>query len=253
MSLHNSMKKQGHFLFRWRSYLPLLMIAPLLAAFTESAQMEAWMGDQPEDLWVLFCFLFSLFGLGIRWFTVGFIPAGTSGRNAKAQRAERLNTTGIYSVVRNPLYLGNFIAILGVVLSIKVWWLAIIFSLAFWMYMERIILTEEDFLRDKFGQAYDDWAQKTPAVVPDFRLWQGPDMEFSPKTVLRREYQGLLGMGTAFFVTEFITDVLVEKEPFTYWLREDIAWPVIYSMILLFTLTLRHLKKHTDVLKVKGR
>ncbi|MGB8874133.1 MAG: hypothetical protein WCC75_12145, partial [Desulfobaccales bacterium] len=43
----------------------------------------------------------------------GLPPRGTSGRNTQGQVAETLNTTGIYSLVRNPLYLGNFLIWLG--------------------------------------------------------------------------------------------------------------------------------------------
>ena len=119
MKLHEIMAHHGQEIFRLRSYIPLLFIAPLIFAFNEAAHMESLMGDAFEDLWVLFSFIISIAGLAIRWFTVGFVPAGTSGRNTTDQRAERLNTTGLYSIVRNPLYLGNYIILLGVLLSFR--------------------------------------------------------------------------------------------------------------------------------------
>lgn len=253
MSLHETMVHHGHTLFRWRSYLPLLLIGPLILAFKESAQVEALVGDGLEDLWVLICFLLSVAGLSIRWITVGFVPAGTSGRNTQGQRADVLNTSGMYSIVRNPLYLGNFITILGVVLSIKVWWLVLIVSMFFFIYMERIVLAEEKFLHEKFGQPYDEWRKRTPVIIPAFKLWQAPDMAFSLRTVLKREYQGLLGVATAFLVTEMAVDLVFEGETFREWIAEDYLWPVIFALILGFCLTLRYLKKHTAVLKVQGR
>lgn len=253
MSLHEAMVKHGHTLFRWRSYIPLLFIAPLMLAFSESVKVEALIGDVPEDIWVLFCFILSLSGLAIRWFTVGFVPGGTSGRNTQGQRAEVLNVSGMYSIVRNPLYLGNFIAILGVVLSIKVWWLALIVSMFFFIYMERIIMAEEKYLHEKFGAIYDEWRTKTPVIIPDFSLWRAPEMALSIKTIMKREYQGLLGMATAFLVTEMITDLVFEKESFSEWIGEDWIWPATYSVILALCLTLRYLKKHTSLLKVEGR
>ena len=57
---------------------------------------------------------------------MGFAPRGTSGRNTLGQVAEVLNTSGMYSVVRNPLYLGNFVIWLGLALFIKVWWCILI-------------------------------------------------------------------------------------------------------------------------------
>lgn len=253
MSLHDTMVRHGHTLFRWRSYLPLLLIGPLMLAFRESVRIEDMVGDKAEDVWVLMCFIVSLAGLAIRWVTIGFVPAGTSGRNTEGQRAEVLNTTGMYSIVRNPLYLGNFITILGVVLSIKVWWLVLIVSMFFFIYMERIVLAEEKFLHEKFGAAYDEWCKKTPVILPNARLWRASDMAFSLKTVLKREYQGLLGVATAFLVTEMITDLVFERETMMEWLAEDYIWPVTFVVILLFCLTLRHLKKHTTLLRVEGR
>lgn len=253
MSLYQKMIKDGHQMFRWRGYIPLLLIGPLILALKESTYLESLVGDTLEDIWVLLCFLISLGGLALRCYTVGFIPGSTSGRNTTEQRADFLNTSGMYSIVRNPLYLANFIILLGVMLSIKVWWFALLFVLMFFIYMERIILTEEAFLHDKFGKSYDDWRAKTPVIIPDFKLWRAPDMQFSWKTVLKREYPGLLAIGTAFLVTEMATDLIFEGEHFIEWVAEDWIWPVVYVIILAICLTLRTLKKSTNLLKVEGR
>lgn len=253
MSLHDSMIKSGHTMFRLRSYLPLLIIGPIFVALEESIYVENLVGDNIEDIWVLLCFLLSMFGLTLRWITVGYVPAGTSGRNTQKQRADELNMTGMYSIVRNPLYLGNFIIILGVLLSIKVWWLIVIGTLGFFIYMERIILAEENFLSEKYGQTYTDWRSRTPVILPNFKLWQKPALPFSWKTVMKREYTGLMAVGAVFFATELITDVIFEKEKITEWVFDDGAWPVMFVAFMGIGLTLRYLKKHTNVLKVEGR
>lgn len=253
MSLHNAMVKQGHFLFRWRSYVPLLLAGPLLIALRESVVFEDIIFKPLDDLWAFFCFLLSLSGLLIRGMTVGFVPAGTSGRNTQGQRAEVLNTTGMYSIVRNPLYLGNFLILLGLILSIKIWWLVLLVSMFFFIYMERIIMAEESFLHDKYGPEYDSWRNKTPVIIPDFKNWLAPSLPFSMKTVLRREYPGLLGMVTAFLGMEMIVDLVFRKQSFQTWIVDDYMWTVIFLITLIFCLTLRHLKKNTDLLRVSGR
>ncbi len=55
----------------------------------------------------------SFFGLALRVIVVGHAPYGTSGRNTREQVADTLNTTGMYSIVRHPLYLANYLIILG--------------------------------------------------------------------------------------------------------------------------------------------
>lgn len=59
----------------------------------------------------------SVLGFWIRSVAIATTPKGTSGRNTKeGQVAESLNTTGIYSMIRHPLYLGNYLMWIGIVL-----------------------------------------------------------------------------------------------------------------------------------------
>lgn len=91
--------------------------------------------------------------------TVGYTPKKTSGRNTKkGQVADYLNTKGMYSIVRNPLYLGNFFMGLGIFLFLCIWWVEFIYTLVFMLYYERIIFAEEQFLVKKFKQQYMEWA-----------------------------------------------------------------------------------------------
>src|SRR5438132_991783 len=114
MPLKEELQQQGDWLFRWRSYVPLALVPVLLAAIvTEEPPVRS-----PADRWwMLFCLGVSLVGLGIRVLTVGFVPRGTSGRNTRRQMARQLNSTGMYSVVRHPLYLGNMVIWLGIAMT----------------------------------------------------------------------------------------------------------------------------------------
>jgi len=253
MTIQKTLVAQGAFLFRWRSFIPLLLVVPALMAFSQSALIEEKYGDFLDETMVVIGLLISLGGLAIRWVTVGFVPGSTSGRNTKEQRADHLNTDGMYSIVKNPLYLGNYFAILGVLVSVKVWWLVLIGTLAYWLYIERVIAAEEKFLTEKYGQKYTDWSEKTPIFIPNIRLWRKPAMSFSYKTVLKREYNGLMGVACAFFVSEYIIDVWFEREPFGLWLREDWPWVAGFVVAAVVFLTLRTLKKHTRLLRVEGR
>ncbi|MBU6392683.1 MAG: DUF1295 domain-containing protein [Planctomycetes bacterium] len=168
MALRNELEKQGRWLFKWRSYLPLLMLPILLIALRDSEYLERIAGNLAENIFDGFCIAISFVGLAIRCITVGYVPKGTSGRNTKGQKAKTLNTTGMYSIIRHPLYFGNFIIFLGVTLFVEVWWFNLIAILAFWLYYERIILAEEKFLRQEFGDLYLKWAEKTPTFMLKF-------------------------------------------------------------------------------------
>lgn len=148
MALVHEYERCGNWLFRRRSWLPLFLFA--------AAVMILWFGKKEAGSFILrdeMIFLgISLTGEIIRILTVGFAPRGTSGRNtADGQVAWELNVTGAYSLVRHPLYVGNFLMWLGPVLFLRSPWFTVVFILIYWLYYERIMFAEEQFLRRKFG------------------------------------------------------------------------------------------------------
>lgn len=248
MTLRKNIEKQGAWLFRWRSYLPLLFIPLFIIALKDGEIIERIFGDDIGDAWESIAVTISFLGLAIRCFTVGYVPCGTSGRNTRTQVAETLNTTGMYSITRNPLYLGNFVIMLGVTLFIQAWWLVFIVWIGFWVYYERIIFTEEEFLIKKFGGAFTEWAQKTPMIIPNFRNWRKPNLPFSFKTVLRREFHTYFAIVAAYFFIEVAGDFLAEKR---FFVRN--SWLVFFLVSMLIYYTCLILKKKTHVLDVDGR
>ena len=148
----------------------------------------------------------SLFGLFIRVITIGYAADNTSGRNTGGQLAETLNTTGIYSIMRHPLYVGNFFMWLGIALLTGNAWFIISFILLFSLYYERIMFAEEQFLRRKFGNLFTAWAGKTPAVIPNFKLYKPSYQNFNWNKVLRYEKTGF----ALLFLTFFIFDLAGE-------------------------------------------
>mgnify|MGYP000140748097 CR=1 FL=1 len=248
MLIRDRLAREGAFLFRWRSYVPLVLIPLIVLALPEGRRVSEAIGPAAEHLVFYVSVLVSFMGLAVRWFTVGFVPPGTSGRNTLAQRASELNTTGMYSIMRNPLYAGNFVVILGVLLCVKVWWLIAIFTLCYWLYIERVIAAEESYLEEKFGDAYRTWAARVPAILPRLSHWKPPNRPFSLPFLLRREYNGLLAVGASFFVLEVTLDVFVQHEPFGVWLDEDFAWVALGVVTLTAFLALRFLKTRTTLL-----
>jgi len=251
--LIREMSRQGSFLFRWRGYLPLVLSPLLVVAVSQSGYFGAYLGDTAETAWMAFAALVSFLGLAVRVITIGYTPAGTSGRNTREQRANELNTKGIYSVVRNPLYLGNYLMMLGVCLAAMAWWLPVIITLSFVLYYERIIFAEEAFLAAEFGEQYTAWTACTPLMVPRLRRWERPNLSFSLRNVLRREYNGFYALVVCFTLVEVGTDILGEGMTFAEWRDQDFYWVWIFAIGSLLYLTLRTLKRHTSLLSIPGR
>jgi protein-S-isoprenylcysteine O-methyltransferase Ste14 len=246
MAIREELELSGAWLFRWRSYLPLVMMAFVLMPMAD--YQYPWKSEALDIALEVFCFSVCFLGLGIRAYTIGYTPAGTSGRNTHKQKANTLNTTGIYSVVRHPLYLGNFFMGLGVVLFLHSWMLLVVYTLAYWIYYERIMAAEEAFLREKMGDEFDQWASRTPAFIPNFRHWTPPALPFSFRNVLRREYNGLLAVTLCLFLLEVLGDVVIYRR-----LYIETGWLIIVGIAAAVWLVLRTLKRHTTVLNVAGR
>ncbi|HEV7348747.1 isoprenylcysteine carboxylmethyltransferase family protein [Telluribacter sp.] len=246
MELVKELDKQGNFLFKYRGILPLIILVVGLAVYA----YVIWEGASTYRLtfqnneYEFFCLAVALLGLVIRILTVGFTPRHTSGRNTQQQVADTLNTSGMYSTVRHPLYVGNFFMWLGVALLTQHAWFTIAFVLLYWMYYERIMFTEEKFIAGKFGEKFYAWAAQTPAIIPNPARWRNPDLQFNPKKVLRQEKNGFFAVFLLFFVFdtvgEFITYGDVSFRNF-HWLVLCIASGVLY-------LVLKLLKNKTQVL-----
>jgi protein-S-isoprenylcysteine O-methyltransferase Ste14 len=246
MALREEFESNGTWLFRWRSFLPLLLLALFLLALRDYHYPRH--SERLHHIWQGVCLLIGFFGLAIRAYAAGHAPRGTSGRNTRRQIADTLNTTGPYSIVRNPLYLGNFFMGLGPALFPGMWWLTLIYALVFWLYYERIIFAEEAFLREKFGQSFLDWAARTPAFLPRWRHYVPSDLPFSWRTVLRREYNGLLGLVAVLFVLNAAGDAFYLGR-----MQLDVASIWLLAVIVFVWAVLRTLRKYTHVLDVEGR
>ena len=189
-----------------------------------------------------------MLGFLIRFYTIGTTPKGTSGRNTKEQIADYLNSTGIYSLVRHPLYLGNYLIWIGIAIFTYNIYFIIIVSLLFCIYYERIMFAEERFLEKKFGDEYLNWSNGIAAFIPSFTNFTKTIIPLSLKSILRREYAGLLAtvIGFAFIDVVrlyFTTGILNVTE--------------LMLQILLVTVVvvvvLRSLKHYTSVLDEKDR
>ncbi|MFH2137246.1 MAG: isoprenylcysteine carboxylmethyltransferase family protein [Candidatus Omnitrophota bacterium] len=235
------MEKIGNWFFKWRGHLPFIIFALIIFSLRYFKYVDS--SEKMDDFWEVICFLISFLGFGIRVYTVGHAPDGTSGRNTDKQVADTLNTTGIYSVVRNPLYLGNFIIWLGILLFVNLWGLTLLSVVIFFIYYKFIILAEEAFLRRKFEEKYNAWVKNTPSFIPKITGWKKPSQPFSLRKVLRKEFNGFFAIILGFTLIEIVGDVVVTGK-----LELATGWRVIFGTGCLVFLVILFLKKKTDIL-----
>ncbi len=250
MTLKREVVTQGNFLFRYRGTLPLIVLAAGLGVF-------AWTIYKQPDAFSPFlsgpyryiCLAVCLLGQIVRIVTVGYTPKDTSDRNWAEQIANVLNTTGMYSMVRHPLYLGNFLMWLGIAMLTANFWLILAFIFFYWIYYERIMFAEENFLEQKFGEVYTEWAGHTPAFIPALGQYKKPMMPFSWKKVMKNEKNGFNAITLLFYIFQMTEEFITTGHVFTrfnFWF-----WAMVFGLTTYFTL--KFLKKGTNLLDEPGR
>jgi len=240
MSLQSEFTQQGNWFFRYRGHIPIVLFV-LAALYLSIFPYREF--SYENTIWLLVCICISALGQFIRAMVIGFVPKNTSGRNIVGQKADVLNTKGIYSIVRHPLYLGNYFMWLGPILYTCSIPFALICSLLFWIYYERIMFAEESFLRGKF-EGYEDWSSKTPAFWPDFSKWVPAQLSFSLTNVIRREFYGVVAVVFSFAFVN-ILHLITDKLEFI----PSKGWLLVMSISLLLFIVLRLVKKKTNLLR----
>lgn len=131
-------------------------------------------------------------GILVRSITIGLVYIVRGGKNRKIY-AENLVTSGIYSVCRNPMYLGNILLLMGFGLfSNSVLFLLVFFPIFVFFYYA-IIKAEEAFLFRKFGEEFENYRLRVNALIPEFSkistAFRG--QHFQIKRVVKKEYNSL--------------------------------------------------------------
>lgn len=244
MALREEFETTGNWLFRWRSYLPIALIIVILPGINSGE----YQSKRYIFYYELIALIISLTGMAIRCVVVGYKPKNTSGGNVRRQKAEVLNTKGLYSIVRHPLYLGNFIIWIGISLVFRTWWMTVLIGLIFCLYYERIAFAEEEFLRKKFKDSFIQWAAVTPAFFPTMKNWQPAESAFSWKKILGKEYACFFAIIMTFTIIKILINLITYRN-----LSIEPAWLIIFSTGLVIYLTLRFLKRCTNFLDTPDR
>lgn len=242
MKLLDQLVQDGDRLFRWRSYLPLVLLPVVFAGVMTTAPPFSTRGA--ERLWECSSAAVALVGLALRVWAVGSAPSGTSERSTVNPRASQLRTTGPYSVVRHPLYVANGLMALGLSLFPGVWYLPVILVLSTWLYYERIAIREEAFLAGRFGGEFDAWSSRVPACWPSFGSYERSAIPYSWKKVLRHEFHGLLVIAAG----AFVFDTMQESRRAGAW-RVDAPWLWFFAASAVLFLVFAALKRGTRLLE----
>jgi protein-S-isoprenylcysteine O-methyltransferase Ste14 len=243
VKLLDHIPQSGDWLFRWRGQLPLLML-PLFLLGLFDARLPAEL-PRSVRVWQFASLAIALTGLAVRIVAVGTAPAGTSERSTTNPRASELRTTGLYSIVRHPLYLGNTLTAVGFACFTTVWYLPVIVALLGVLYHERIAAREEVFLEGRFGEEFVRWADQVPAMIPRPSHYLPSTTRFRWQRVIGREYHGVFVIGSVLFVLDLTRSALATGR-----LVFDPFWSALFVLTAAIFVVCSLLKKATRLPKI---
>ena len=173
-----SSSKIGNLFFRVRSFTPIPFILALIY-FAKPTLLTTTIGV-----------FITLSGELLRLWTVGY--AGGSTRATTLGAARDLVTTGPYSHVRNPLYLGNLLISVSICIIANVLWLTPILIIGYLVQYLPIIAVEEAYLLESCGSVYETYHAQVPRFFPQFNAYQTPSThDFSLTRAFKSEKRTL--------------------------------------------------------------
>ena len=168
--------------FKYRSYTPIPFLL-LMVIFAE-----------PSIISMVIGFAFAISGELMRFWGVSW--AGSETRTTGGVGGTYLVISGPFAFVRNPLYVGNILLYTGI--GIMSWslfpYLQIVALLFFAVQYHFIVLEEEKFLKEKFGEAYKNYFKNVPRFIPRFTPYKDSTLEqpsYNPNAGIKSERRTL--------------------------------------------------------------
>ena len=153
------MPEQGlkKIIYKWRVRVTLLFVIAAVVL----AEPELWA--------ILVGVGLTLIGLAIRTWACGHL-----------EKEKKLTTSGPYRHTRNPLYFGNLLMGLGIVIGSQSWWVLGCAFIVFVIFYPVIILSEKQKMEGLFPQKYEEYKKHVPLFSPSyFSTWPRQTERFS--------------------------------------------------------------------------
>jgi protein-S-isoprenylcysteine O-methyltransferase Ste14 len=197
----------GERLFQMRSYTPIPLFLFMFVC--------SW-GQWENDMMVWFFGLFFVAcGEGLRLWSLRYI--GRFSRTTRKRKGSMLVMGGPYTLMRNPLYCGNLLILIGVTILSQLLWFIPIVIILFSLQYYCIVLWEEETLLKNFPRDAELYFRSVPRWLPTWQtmgtcLRKNMTPDYPWLDVFRREQSTLLGlftMATFMMIKELFLDTFV--------------------------------------------
>lgn len=180
----------GNFLFKYRNMVFPAVLLLLLAGFKPGHGA----GNGIYDIYLVMAgILIIISGQAVRAMVIGLAYIKRGGVNKKVH-ADDLVISGIFAHCRNPLYLGNLLIVLGLLIVHNNFWVYVLGLSFFLVSYSAIVMAEETYLQNKFGDLYTAYCEKTGRWSFNFhglgRTFK--DMHFNWRRVVLKDYTTMM-------------------------------------------------------------
>jgi protein-S-isoprenylcysteine O-methyltransferase Ste14 len=226
--------KLGNFLFRNRNGIFPLFYLMLF--------VPSWEVFPNPVTAMIIGFSVTIAGQWVRIITIGLVYIIRGGKDRRVY-AEDLVVTGIFAHCRNPLYVGNILILVGLGIASNSLLFMAVFTPLFLFFWQAIVIAEENYLRNKFGEQYNAYCKKVDRWLIHFKGLGTTlnSMRFKWKRVIIREYNS-----TYIWMTGAVLIVMkhfyFHKEQFDFHKNLPIFIFILVGLMFLY-LFARYLKK----------
>jgi hypothetical protein len=110
-------------------------------------------------------------------------------------------------MVRNPLYIGNFLGVVGFGFAVEQPVLAVLLGAAFMLGYPAVVAREETDLERIFGERYREYCARVPRWLPRWSLYREPDLLTLPPRFVRKAILDAMWFLWAFGIWEFFEGI----------------------------------------------
>lgn len=212
MNLYNRFIHTGYRLKRLKRAIPYLFATTTLIALLVTTPFGIAGNSTALTLVSL---SFASAGIAIRWM---------AGHKASDSLEDRIAAGGIYSVIRFPDYLAVLLIIAGFTVYTGIVWYAVFVFAVSWFVTERIIIAEESAEIRKRNEAYDAWAARTNALLPNLLKWQKSPHRYRFLTLYRKQFRYISATIAGFMLINLLKNRIV-----AFWLHIDYLWLILLA------------------------
>lgn len=164
-NMENAVIRLGNYFYKRRYLLYLLPAVILLANYRNLYYpFGSYFSD---EVFEFLCFLVVSAGGGIRLWASG--SSARSFRKKDGKLSVSFQPTGVFTIVRNPFFAGDFLIVAGLsLLLVEPWLIAISMGLFLAVYTP-ILISREKLLTLKYGASYKDYARRVHLFIPTLR------------------------------------------------------------------------------------